>query len=212
MQYIVAVRGADLGIGHAWWHEHPEAVGGMSTPKRQATGERPAAAVPPPRSPGQPYRVCMVCLGNICRSPTAEVVLRDELRKAGLDGKVTVDSAGTGDWHLGEAMHPGARAELARRGLDGSGHRARQLEGSWLGRYDLLLAMDRRNLAGMLRLAGGRPELDGRILMFRSFDLEAAGDTDVPDPYDGGPEEFAEVFDLVSAAARGLVRQLAEIL
>jgi protein-tyrosine phosphatase len=154
----------------------------------------------------------MVCLGNICRSPTAEVVLREELRKVGLDGKVVVDSAGTGDWHLGEAMHPGARAELARRGLDGSAHRARQIDRSWLGRYDLLLAMDRRNLAGLRRMAGGKPELDGRILMFRSFDPEAPGDADVPDPYDGGPDEFTEVFDLVSAAARGLARQLAEAL
>jgi protein-tyrosine phosphatase len=154
----------------------------------------------------------MVCLGNICRSPTAEVVLRDELRKAGLDGKVTVDSAGTGDWHLGQAMHPGARAELARRGLDGTGHRARQIERSWLQRYDLLVAMDRRNLAGLLRMAAGQPELERRILMFRSFDPESEGDADVPDPYDGGPDEFAEVFDLASAASRGLVHQLAEIL
>jgi protein-tyrosine phosphatase len=193
-------------------------LGGMSTPKRQETGQRPdgslhpAGTVPPPRDPGDRYRICMVCLGNICRSPTAEVVLRDELRKAGLDGRVTVDSAGTGDWHLGQAMHPGARAELGRRGLDGSGHRARQIDRSWLRRYDLLLAMDRRNQAGLLRMAGRQPELEGRILMFRSFDPGAPADADVPDPYDGGPDEFAEVFDLVSAAARGLVSQLAEML
>jgi protein-tyrosine phosphatase len=187
-------------------------LGAMSAANRQETGQHPAAIVPPPRSAGDPYRICMVCLGNICRSPTAEVVLREELRKAGLDGKVTVDSAGTGDWHLGEAMHPGARAELARRGLDGSGHRARQIERSWLQRYDLLLAMDRRNLAGLLRLAAGQPELEGRILMFRSFDPHSVQDADVPDPYDGGPDEFTEVFELVSAASRGLVRQLAEIL
>jgi protein-tyrosine phosphatase len=187
-------------------------LGDMSTAKRPQTGQHTAGAVPPPRNPGEPYRICMVCLGNICRSPTAEVVLRDELGKAGLDGKVTVDSAGTGDWHLGEAMHPGARAELARRGLDGSGHRARQIDRSWLRRYDLLLAMDRRNLAVLLRMAAGQPELDGRILMFRSFDPQAADDVDVPDPYDGGPDEFAEVFDLVSAAARGLASQLSELL
>ena len=187
-------------------------LGDMSAWKRQETGQHQEAVLPPPRSPGDLYRICMVCLGNICRSPTAEVVLRDELRKVGLDGRVIVDSAGTGDWHLGQAMHPGARAELARRGLDGSRHRARQIDRSWLDRYDLLLAMDSRNMAGLRRMAAGRPELEGRILMFRSFDPEAPADADVPDPYDGGPDEFADVFDLVSDAAAGLARQLAKTL
>src|SRR5215469_1656896 len=77
-------------------------LGGMNA-------DEPASGkVPPPHDPAQPYRICTVCLGNICRSPTAEVVLRNELRKAGLDGKVVVDSAGMGDWHLGEPMHPEA--------------------------------------------------------------------------------------------------------
>jgi protein-tyrosine phosphatase len=168
--------------------------------------------VPPPRQPGGPYRVCMVCLGNICRSPMAEVVLRDELRQAGLEGRVVVESAGTGDWHLGEAMYPGGRAELARRGLDGSGHRARQIDRSWLADYDLFLAMDRRNLAGLERMAAGRPELAGRIRLMRSFDPAAPRDAEVPDPYGGGPEEFAEVFDLVQAAAHEVASQLAMVL
>jgi protein-tyrosine phosphatase len=171
-----------------------------------------AGTVPPPREPGGPYRVCTVCLGNICRSPTAEVVLREELRKAGLNGKVVVDSAGTGDWHLGGPMHPGARAELARRGLDGAGHRARRIDRSWLAGYDLFLAMDRRNLASLERMAAGRPELAGRIQLMRSFDPQAPQDAEVPDPYDGGPEDFAEVFVLVQAAARGVASQLAVML
>ena len=83
--------------------------------------------LPPARHPSGPYKVCMVCLGNICRSPMAEAVLRDELTRAGLADAVSVDSAGTGDWHIGERMHAPARAELARRGYDGSGHRSLRL-------------------------------------------------------------------------------------
>ena len=139
----------------------------------------------------------------------AEVILRDELAAAGLAGKVDVDSAGTGDWHLGEAMDPGARAELSRRGYDGSAHEARQIQPSWLADYDLLLAMDRSNLASLRRMAAGDSELTGRIRLMRSFDPDAAAHAEVPDPYNGGPEEYAEVFDLVEPAARGLARQLA---
>src|SRR5271165_1842567 len=159
------------------------------------------AIVPEPRDPQQPYRICMVCLGNICRSPMAEVVLRDQLRKAGLAGKVTVSSAGTGDWHVGEPMDARAGAELTRRGYDGSGHQARQIEQSWLDDYDLLLAMDRRNLANLKRMAAGDPELEGRIQLMLSFDPDSAEGAEVPDPYDGRPGEFAEVFELVQAAA-----------
>ena len=79
-----------------------------------------AAELPSPREPGAPYRVCLVCLGNICRSPMAETVLRAELAAAGLNGAVVVDSAGTGDWHVGDAMDPDARSALAIRGHDGS--------------------------------------------------------------------------------------------
>jgi protein-tyrosine phosphatase len=172
--------------------------------ERQAAG-----TVPPPRNPAGPYRIGVVCLGNICRSPTAEVVLRAELAAAGLDGMVVVDSAGTGDWHLGEPMHPGARAELARRGLDGSGHRARRIERSWLADYDLLLAMDRHNLASLRHMADGDPALAGRIQLMRSFDPESEEGAEVPDPYDGSEAEFVEVYDLVAAAARGLASQLA---
>ena len=117
------------------------------------------AELPSPREPGAPYRVCLVCLGNICRSPMAETVLRAEVAAAGLDGAVVVDSAGTGDWHVGDPMDPDARKALARRGHDGPGpktHRARQFEPSWLSRYDLILAMDSRNLADLRRMAPGR--------------------------------------------------------
>jgi protein-tyrosine phosphatase len=156
------------------------------------------------------YRICLVCLGNICRSPMAEVVVRGELGRAGLSGKVAVDSAGTGDWHLGGPMDTRAQGELSRRGYDGSAHRARQIDRSWLGGYDLIIAMDHGNLRSLRRMAAGRPELAGRFRLLRSFDPAADPEAEVPDPYGGAAEEFAEVFGLVLAAARGLAGQLAE--
>lgn len=170
-----------------------------------------SASLPPPRDPAKPYRICLVCLGNICRSPMGERVLAVEIAEAGLAGQVVVDSAGTGDWHLGDAMDDRARAELARRGLGGDGHEARQIQPDWLDEYDLLLAMDRSNLAALHAMARGRPELSGRIALLRAFDPAAPDGAEVPDPYYGGPEEYAEVFDLVDAAAKGLVSQLSDL-
>ena len=144
----------------------------------------------------------------------AEVVLRAELERAGLTGRVEVDSAGTGDWHVGEPMDSRARAELSRRGYDGAGHRARQFEPSWFERYDLVLAMDGSNLARLRRMAPDRDAAD-RAALFLTFDSSRAGsgdDLEVPDPYNGGPEEYELVFDLVQPAARGLADQLAELL
>jgi protein-tyrosine phosphatase len=170
------------------------------------------ASPPPPRNPGQPYRICVVCLGNICRSPMAERMLAAELDRAGLAAKVVVDSAGTGDWHVGKPMDQRARAELARRGHDRNGHRARQIQPDWLDGYDLLLAIDGSNLARLRAMARGKPGLTGRIRLLRAFDPAAPGDAEVPDPYYGGPEDFAAVFDLVDAAVKGLVSHLGDTL
>jgi protein-tyrosine phosphatase len=142
----------------------------------------------------------------------AERVLIAELDRAGLAGKVVVDSAGTGDWHLGEAMDSRARAELSRRGYDGSGHEARQIEPSWLARYDLVLAMDRANLASLRRMAPREPGDSSRIQLLRSFDPGAPTGAEVPDPYYGSPDDYAEVFENVEAAAKGLVAHLAATL
>lgn len=178
--------------------------------------DTPALPVPPdPRRASGRYRVCFVCLGNICRSPMAEVLLRAELAGAGLAGLVEVDSAGTGDWHVGGPMDRRARAELARHGYDGSAHRARQFGPSWFAGRDLVLAMDRANLADLHEMA---PDADaaGRVLLFRSFDPALAGDDrydgQVPDPYGGPPEDYAAAFDLVQLAVRGLTGQLAALL
>ena len=181
----------------------------------------PGPELPPPREPGAPYRVCLVCLGNICRSPMAETVLRAELAAAGLDGAVVVDSAGTGDWHVGDAMDPGARAALARRGYDGSEHRARQFQPSWLGRRDLILAMDARNLADLRRMARGQGpggqgtsgRDDERIRLFGEVGgLAGAGGGDggdIPDPWGGDAEEFGYVLDLLRTAAPVIAARLA---
>lgn len=142
----------------------------------------------------------------------AEVLIREEIGKARLAGWVSVESAGTGDWHVGDRMDRRARAELDRRGHDGDGHRARQIDASWLERFDLLLAMDSSNLRDLERMARERQGMAGRIRMFRSFDPDAPAAAQVPDPYGGGQDDFAGVYDLIQAAARGLAGVLARTL
>lgn len=152
----------------------------------------------------------------------AEVVLRDELDRAGLAGLTEVDSAGTGDWHVGQPMDRRARAELDRRGFDGSAHRARQFQPSWFGRRDLVLALDRSNLADLREMAPDADAAGPRLLLLRSFDPALAGsperaDADphqgeVPDPYGGRPGDYALALDLVQTAVRGLAGRLAEVL
>jgi low molecular weight protein-tyrosine phosphatase len=142
----------------------------------------------------------------------AETLIRAEIERAGLSGRVRVESAGTGDWHLGDRMDRRAAAELRRRGFDGSAHRARQIGPDWLGRFDLLIAMDASNLRNLQRMASRRQDMTGRIRLFRAFDPAAPEGAEVPDPYGGGPDDFAAVFDLTQAAARGLVAQLATAL
>jgi protein-tyrosine phosphatase len=147
----------------------------------------------------------------------AEVVARAELGRAGLGELVEVDSAGTGDWHVGGPMDRRARAELDRRGYDGSSHRARQFRSSWFAGKDLVLAMDVANLEDLREMAPDGTAGGPRLLLFRSFDPGlAAGDDphqgQVPDPYGGPPEDYALALDLVQAAVRGLAGQLATVL
>jgi protein-tyrosine phosphatase len=175
------------------------------------TPPTPQAPLPTPREPGAPYRVCLVCMGNICRSPMAETVLRASLVEAGLDGAVALDSAGTGDWHIGQPMDPLARAALARRGYDGSAHRARQFRPSWLAQRDLVLAMDGRNLAALRRMAD-QADRD-RIRLFGEVGgLTETGGGEIPDPYGGNAADFGYVLDLLGAAAPVLVTRLTRLL
>jgi protein-tyrosine phosphatase len=155
--------------------------------------------VPQPRRPGT-YRVALVCLGNICRSPMAHVVLEERLADAGLDGRVEVTSSGTGDWHVGNPMDRRAAATLAAAGYDPTRHRAQQWQGN--EDADLVLAMDAENLADI----GGPSE---RVMLFREFDPVEPGE-DVPDPYYGGDSGFEEVLAMVERTAAALVAALEE--
>jgi protein-tyrosine phosphatase len=138
----------------------------------------------------------------------AEVVLRARLAAAGLDGQVKVDSAGTGDWHVGDPMHKGSRAQLAARGYDGSAHRARQYDPSWLAERDLILAMDASNLANLRRITRG--DAEHRIRLFG--DAAGLGGADVPDPYGGNATEFGRVLDILESGTTRLVGQLRTML
>jgi low molecular weight protein-tyrosine phosphatase len=139
----------------------------------------------------------------------AETVLRAALDDAGLAGAVTLDSSGTGDWHVGEQMYPQARRALARRGYDGSAHRARQYEPSWLADRDLVLAMDARNLANLRRMAD--PADRDRIRLFG--EVGGLGQhSEIPDPYSGDDSDFGHVLDLLGAAAPVIAARLADLL
>ena len=161
------------------------------------------SSLPPPRVPGR-YAVALVCLGNICRSPMAHVVLEDRLETAGLGDRVVVHSSGTGDWHVGRPMDRRAAATLTAAGYDPSRHRARQYDPSWAQELDLVLAMDAANLADL----GGRSE---RVWLFRDLDPGEPG-AEVPDPYYGGSDGFDEVLAIVERTSEHLVAELAELL
>lgn len=171
-------------------------------------------SLPPPRTdgPGTPYRIAVVCLGNICRSPMADVILGDRVAAAGLDRVVAVVSAGTGGWHVGNPMDRRAAALLAAHGYDASRHRAQQFEKTWYADADVVLAMDGDNLADLetLRPVDHEP---GRLLMFRDFDPRSAGDhdRDVPDPYYGGDDGFETVLAMVERTSDAIVADLRRV-
>jgi protein-tyrosine phosphatase len=157
-----------------------------------------------------PLRVCFVCLGNICRSPTAEGVVRKLVKEAGLFARVELDSAGLGGWHADELPDARARQVARRRGVELS-HRARRFITPDLDHFDLVLAMDTQNLEDLRALC--RSDADrAKVRLFRSFEAGAAADAIVPDPYMGGLDGFEQVFDLCEAAGRGLVAHLTTVL
>jgi len=148
-------------------------------------------------------RIVFVCMGNICRSPTAEAVMRHLAEQAGRGAEFELDSAGTHDYHTGSPPDARAQAHAARRGYDLSGLRARQVRLTDFTESDLVLVMDRANLATLERVcpAGHRHKL--RLLLSYARD---SGLDEVPDPYNGGEQGFERVLDLVEDAARGLLR------
>ncbi len=159
--------------------------------------------LPAPR--GEGYRIAVVCSGNICRSPVADVVLNDKIAEAGLPG-VSVDSFGTGGWHVGEGIDHRSGDSLVAAGYDGSRHRARQFGPGLATTYDLVLAMD----------AGHHDQLAGlgvpaeRLRMFRSWDPDPDGPEggDVPDPFYGGPDGFTDVLVMIERTADRIVADL----
>jgi low molecular weight protein-tyrosine phosphatase len=153
-------------------------------------------------------RILFVCMGNICRSPTAEGVMRGLLRAEGLEQAIAIESAGTGGWHAGSPPDERAVAAARTRDIVVEGA-ARQVTAEDFERFDLLLAMDRDNERELLARA---PDAQARakVRLLREFDPAsvAVGDLDVPDPYYGGPHGFDRVLDQVEAACRGLLDEV----
>jgi protein-tyrosine phosphatase len=164
-------------------------------------------------NPSEPYRVIVVCTGNICRSPMGEFVLRELFEEAGLGDRVEVDSAGTSAWEVGNPADRRTLDVLARNGHDdfgGSDHVARQFERSWIDGRDLVLAADSGHLDDLRRMARSE-EQRSRIRLFREFDPEAvaAGELDMDDPWFGeGTAAFDQTYAEVTAAARGVVEHV----
>ncbi|MBJ7275229.1 low molecular weight protein-tyrosine-phosphatase [Marinobacter salarius] len=150
--------------------------------------------------------VLFVCLGNICRSPSAEGVFRQVVQQSGFESRIAIDSCGTGDWHVGKAPDGRAMAAAGKRGIDISDLRARQFQAPDLDRFDYVLVMDRQNLAdvrGIWQQHGGTEPA-----LFLEFGR--SGEEEVPDPYYGGDQGFEHVLDLITEASEGLLEHIRE--
>lgn len=151
-------------------------------------------------------RICFVCLGNICRSPTAAAVMAHLVDQAGLADRILVESAGTAGWHAGEGPDARAAAEARRRGVP-MHHTAQQFTPGDFARFDLVLAMDEDNLRNLVAIAPDASAAQKVELLLR-HDPMSPPNAAVPDPYYGGPEGFSHVFDLVERACAGLLDSL----
>jgi low molecular weight protein-tyrosine phosphatase len=153
----------------------------------------------------RPHRILFVCLGNICRSPMAEGVFRRTVEEAGLSDRFEIESAGLGDWHIGQAPDERAQAAASARGLDISGQTARQVTQQDFANFDLLIAMDEANYTALQRLAPkGQAH---RLRQFLDF-APQLGCRDVPDPFFGGQDGFDRALDLIEEASQGLLAAL----
>ena len=152
-------------------------------------------------------RVLFVCLGNICRSPTAHAMFEHLVQEAGLSSRIEVDSAGTGDWHIGHPPDKRATATAKARGIDMTHLRARQFCREDFLEFDYVLAMDNSNLSDMRALEPA--EHQAHVGLFLDF-ASRFSEREVPDPYYGGDDGFEHVFDLVEDASRGLLKKIQE--
>ena len=150
-------------------------------------------------------KICFVCSGNICRSPTAEVVLRRLVADAGLSSSIEVCSAGIGSWHAGDPADARSAEAMRRHGYDPSGHRARQVSRQDLVDHDLVVAMDRGHARDLERMLPTGARCEVRLLL--SYDPLAAS-LDVPDPYYGGPSGFDDVLAMIERACRQLLDEV----
>ncbi|MDA4845516.1 low molecular weight protein-tyrosine-phosphatase [Hoeflea poritis] len=158
----------------------------------------------PPTTVGKTSSILFVCLGNICRSPMAEGVFRSLAQQTGLDRTMTIDSAGTGAWHVGDPPDPRAVAKAAEHGVDISGQRARQFAVSDFERFDLILAMDASNLE-TLKSRSPDPFVSGAH-RFMEFALDEP--IDVPDPYYGGADGFETVYRMLENGCSSILKRL----
>ena len=150
-------------------------------------------------------KVLFVCMGNICRSPTAEAVFRYYVESAGLSEQIAIDSAGTHDYHIGDPPDKRSQRAAQQRGYDMSGLRARQVEEIDFQRFDYVLAMDRANLAILQRLAPSDGDTQPKLFLAYSRNQT---EREVPDPYYGGADGFEHVLDMVEDAAQGLLQHI----
>ena len=154
-------------------------------------------------------KILFVCLGNICRSPTAEGVMQHLIENRNLQKKISIDSAGTSGWHIGERADPRSRKTAQQRGFD-LHSRSRKFIAQDFQNFDYIIAMDQPNKRDILKLAASETDKN-KVHLFRTFDPASQDSAEVPDPYYGGDQGFETVFDICFAACEGLLEHLKQL-